>query len=142
MDRLRRKIQKELKKRRPGFDEWYENNREKLGCFKEPSAEVANGNTLAKARNICLPDVVAVLFIAFCMAVILPFMFNKSDEKTFLKHNIFSTRRLCTYDTTVDTALIIFAQQICTSITYIHKKENESAKIYVLFRFCINTFLF
>ena len=80
MDRLRRKIQKEIKKRRPGFDEWYENNREKLGCFKEPSAEVSNGNTLAKARNIWLPVVVAVLFIAFCLAVILPFMFNKSDE--------------------------------------------------------------
>lgn len=80
MDRFQKKIQREIKRGRPSFEEWYEDNRGKLGTIEEPSADVPNGNTLIRSRKIWLPVAVAALFLSFCLAVILPVLLNRGDD--------------------------------------------------------------
>ena len=80
MDRFQKKIQREIKRGRPSFEEWYEDNRGKLGAIEEPSADMPNGNTLVRSRKIWLPVAVAALFVAFCLAVILPVLLNRGDD--------------------------------------------------------------
>ena len=95
MDRFQKKIQREIKKHQPSFEEWYAENRGKLGAIEESSADMPNGNTLIRSRKIWLPVVVAVLFLSFCLAVILPLLLNRSDNNfdfTFSENDVYSIR--------------------------------------------------
>lgn len=95
MDRFQKKIQREIKKHQPSFEEWYAENRGKLGAIEESSADIPNGNTLIRSRKIWLSVVVAVLFLSFCLAVILPLLLNRSDNNfdfTFSEEDVYSVK--------------------------------------------------
>ena len=95
MHRFQKKIQTEIKKHQPSFEEWYAENRGKLGIIEESSADMPNGNTLIRSRKIWLPVVVAVLFLSFCLAVILPLLLNRSDNNfdfTFSEEDVYSVK--------------------------------------------------
>ena len=93
MDRLQRKIKKEIKKHQQSFDEWYEVHHAALSKFDGQAAEVSNGNTAAKVRRVWIPIAVFLLLVAVCLSIVLPIALsngNNDFELTFSEGDVYT----------------------------------------------------
>lgn len=93
MDKLQRKIKKEIKKHQQSFDDWYEVHHVALSRFDGQTSEVPNGNTAVKARKIWVPIVSFLLLIAVCLSIVLPIVFsngNNDFDLTFSEGDVYT----------------------------------------------------
>lgn len=93
MDKLQRKIKKEIKKHQQSFDDWYEVHHVALSRFDGQTSEVPNRNTAVKARKIWVPIVSFLLLIAVCLSIVLPIVFsngNNDFDLTFSEGDVYT----------------------------------------------------
>lgn len=93
MDKLQRKIKKEIKKHQQSFDDWYEVHHVALSRFDGQTSEVPNGNTAVKARKIWVPIVSSLLMVAVCLSIVMPIVFsngNNDFDLTFSEGDVYT----------------------------------------------------
>lgn len=93
MDKLQRKINKEIKNHQQSFDEWYKENHSVLSKFDGQTSEVPNGNTVAKVRKVWIPVVSFLLLVSVCLSIVLPIVFsnvNNDFDLTFSEKDVYT----------------------------------------------------
>ena len=93
MDKLQKKINKEIKKHQQSFDEWYEVHHVALNRFDGQTSKVPNGNTAVKARKIWVPIVSSLLMVAVCLSIVMPIVFsngNNDFDLTFSEGDVYT----------------------------------------------------
>lgn len=93
MDKLQRKIKKEIKKHQQSFDDWYEVHHVALNRFDGQTSKVPNGNTAVKARKIWVPIVSSLLMVAVCLSIVMPIVFsngNNDFDLTFSEGDVYT----------------------------------------------------
>lgn len=93
MDRLQKKIKKEIKKHQQSFDEWYEVHYAALSKFDGQTSEAPNGNTAVKARKIWVPIVSSLLMVVVCLSIVLSIVFsngNNDFDFTFSEGDVYT----------------------------------------------------
>ena len=93
MDRLQKKIKKEIKKHQQSFDEWYKVHYAALSKFDGQTSEAPNGNTAVKARKIWVPIVSSLLMVVVCLSIVLSIVFsngNNDFDFTFSEGDVYT----------------------------------------------------
>ena len=93
MDRLQKKIKKEIKKHQQSFDEWYEVLYAALSKFDGQTSETPNGNTAVKARKIWVPIVSSLLMVVVFLSIVLSIVFsngNNDFDFTFSEGDVYT----------------------------------------------------
>ena len=93
MDKLQRKINKEMKNHQQSFDDWYKQHQVTLSRFDGQISEVSNGNTAVKVRKVWVPVVSFLLLVVVCLSIVLPIVLsngNNDFDLTFSEGDVYT----------------------------------------------------